>query len=369
MSGELFQAACPHCRSISYLEYDVLYHDLRNEAMIWVLHRNAPGYEAKLEELRSGNGMPCKMLRVVENVSALSEKVACLENGRDDRIVELYKVFAVRNLLKQDPGFAFVDMFYSAVDGREMISVCDENGKIMSSGLMDEIYDFIRFMYLDSDFEKQYDNNYPIIDYAWAEGIFASLMETAEEKLTSVGVGQEYMAQIRGERAQAVQKRAALSKKTDIMRPVIGIVIAFAILFLISVPLAKGTQKNAFNSQLRNFATEEMNDDFTNTYADVVSIIPEYYVATRYGSSDVDITDIICECETVEGKTIWVAIKVWEYPGGGSTDPSENKPQYYSKTNPMRLTGRVDPAEKVGLGLGYSIGDVFVLCVREMQVQ
>ena len=112
-----------------------------------------------------------------------------------------------------------------------------------------------------------------------------------------------------------------------------------------------------------------MNDDYTNVYADVVSMEPEYFVTTTSGSSYLGITELICKCRTVEDETIWVVIDTWEYPGGSSYDEDKNEAHYYSKSEPMRLTGTVTTAEKVVDRLKYSIGDVFVLDVRELQAK
>ena len=68
ISGELFNVECPHCKYVSHLEYDILYHDMRNGAMVWVLHPNTPNYATKLAELRSKNLLPYKTLVLIDNI-------------------------------------------------------------------------------------------------------------------------------------------------------------------------------------------------------------------------------------------------------------------------------------------------------------
>ena len=100
MSGELFNVECPHCKFVSHLEYDILYHDLRHGAMIWVVNPKSPDYMKKLAEVRTTQILPYKTLRIVNDMNALKEKVSCLESNRDDRIIELCKVFcAYKRLL------------------------------------------------------------------------------------------------------------------------------------------------------------------------------------------------------------------------------------------------------------------------------
>ena len=652
MSGNLFNAECPHCKFVSHLEYDILYHDMRHGAMVWVLHQNTPEYATKLAELRSTNMLPYKTLRVVEDMNALKEKVSCLENGRDDRIVELCKVFMVYNLLAQKPDFAFRNAFYTAISGKEIIYIYDENGDFLCSDLSDKAYDYIKALYLKSDYAAKFNNNYAIVDYAWAEEILIPLMESEAKRLSTLAAEEpevkktnstphgklicpkckstlpsdsefcqkcgtklshkpvneeialsnndeqllfeseimeikgdapvvvksahlfcsddreklflrckfhclsdkaisalmvdvdcfdvwenqltticdaqvldlnakrneefgyqrkisitdintrsvkvklkrirytdgtivgcageeihipettplsdhfdsaelvqqyihevskrssfvpqkfgsfwmcscgcinhqaeelccscgtkacvafdaldeafladkyaeyvaakqkqeeqarqekekreraervrqeqrerERLAQIQREKNIAIQKRVAAIEAENKQKKIITAVIVVIVVAIIAVLIVQSTRERAFNGQLRNFATETMNDDYTNVYADVVSMEPEYFVTTKSGSSYLGITEIICKCKTVEGKTIWVTINTWDYPGGSSYDEDKNEAQYYSKTNPMHLTGTVTTAEKVVDRLGNAIGNVFVLDVREL---
>lgn len=652
MSGNLFNAECPHCKFVSHLEYDILYHDMRHGAMVWVLHQNTPEYATKLAELRSTNMLPYKTLRVVEDMNALKEKVSCLEIGRDDRIVELCKVFTVYNLLAQKPDFAFRNAFYTAISGKEIIYIYDEDGDFLCSDLSDKAYDYIKDLYLKSDYATKFNNNYAIVDYAWAEEVLIPLMEgeakrlsapatdepevkktdstppeklicpkckralpsdsefcqkcgtklslksaseeiapsnnnkqllfesdimeikgdapvviksahlfcsddrenlflcckfqclsdkaisalmvdvdcfdiwgnqlpticdaqvldlnakrneefgcqrkisitdintrsvkvklkrirytdgtivecageevhipeatplsdhfdsaelvqqyihevserasfvpqkfgafwmcscgcinhQAEELCCSCGTNvcvafdaldeafladkyaeyvaakqkqeeqarqekekreraegirqeqceRERLAQIQREKNIAIQKRVAAIEAENKRKKIITAVIVVIVVATIAVWIVQSARESAFNGQLRNFATETMNDDYTNVYADVVSMEPEYFVTTKSGASYLGITEIICRCKTVEGKTIWVTINTWDYPGGSSYDEDKNEAQYYSKTNPVRLTGTVTTAEKVVDRLENSIGNVFVLDVREL---
>lgn len=652
MSGDLFNAECPHCNFVSHLEYDILYHDMRHGAMVWVLHQNTPEYATKLAELRSTNMIPYKTLRVVEDMNALKEKVSCLESGRDDRIVELCKVFTVYNLLAQKPDFAFRNAFYTVISGKEIIYIYDEDGDFLCSDLSDKAYDYIKDLYLKSDYATKFNNNYAIVDYAWAEEVLIPLMEgeakrlsapatdepevkksdstppeklicpkckralpsdsefcqkcgtklslksaseeiapssndkqllfesdimeikgdapvviksahlfcsddreklflcckfqclsdkaisalmvdvdcfdvwgnqlpticdaqvldlnakrneefgyqrkisitdintrsvkvklkrirytdgtivecageevhipeatplsdhfdsaelvqqyihevsgrasfvpqkfgafwmcscgcinhQAEELCCSCGANvcvafdaldeafladkyaeyvaakqkqedqarqekekreraervcqeqreRERLAQIQREKNIAIQKRVAAIEAENKRKKIITAVIVVIVVAIIAVLIVQSARESAINSQLRNFATETMNDDYTNVYADVVSMEPEYFVTTKSGSSYLGITEIICRCKTVEGKTIWVTINTWDYPGGSSYDEDKNEAQYYSKTNPVRLTGTVTTAEKVVDRLENSIGNVFVLDVREL---
>lgn len=184
MTGELFSVECPHCKCVSHLEYDILYHDLRHGAMIWVVNPKSPGYMKKLAEIRTTQIFPYKTLRIVNDMNALKEKVSCLESNRDDRIIELCKAFCAYNLLSQRPDFDFKMAFYTAVSGKEMIYLYDTNGHNICCELPDEVYDYLKELYGGSHYAAEFDNNYPIVDYDWAENILTPMLEAAANNLS-----------------------------------------------------------------------------------------------------------------------------------------------------------------------------------------
>ena len=110
-----------------------------------------------------------------------------------------------------------------------------------------------------------------------------------------------------------------------------------------------------------------MKDEYNNVYADVVSIKPEYFVYTSSGTTYREITEVVCKCKTVEGKTIWVVFFSWKYPGGSAKNEDAYETLTYSKSNPARVTGYVTTSGSVINQLESSIGNVFVLRVESMQ--
>lgn len=152
----------------------------------------------------------------------------------------------------------------------------------------------------------------------------------------------------------------------DKRNKIIKISIIAAVAVVILILIISSAVNSARNAELRNFATETMNEDYTNVYADVVSIEPEYFVYTSYSGSSYMISEVVCRCKTVEGKSIWVTIDRGDYPGGGWDEDDFESKSYY-KFNPMRLTGRVTTSGDVIEKLANSIGDVFVLDVKELQ--
>ena len=185
MSGELFDVECPHCKFVFHLDYDILYHDLRHGAMIWVVHQNMPNYIEKVTEVRSGLKPPYKTMRIVGDMNALKEKVTCLERNRDDRVIELCKVFVTSLLLSERPDFDIRNAFYAAINEKEQFYIYDKDNHEICCELQDKIYDYLKNIYYNSRFAKQFDDNYPIIDFEWAENMFADLMDSVSDDMDS----------------------------------------------------------------------------------------------------------------------------------------------------------------------------------------
>ena len=184
ISGELFDAKCDKCGFVSHLEYDILYHDVKHGAMIWVLHDNSPEYASKVEELRSSaNILGYKTTRIVNNMNELRQKVACLENGRDDRIIELCKVFITYNLLSKQPDFEFNNAFYTNFLDQERVFLYDKNGEELSCELTDDAYSLLCDMYYNSEYAASFEDYYALVDYDWAESIIQPLLQQEAEKI------------------------------------------------------------------------------------------------------------------------------------------------------------------------------------------
>lgn len=181
ISGDCFSARCPHCGSVAHLEYDLLYHDMKHSAMIWVIHDDNPEYSKKVAEVRATHLLPNNVTRIVPDMNALREKAACLASGKDDRIVELCKVFLVSQVNQQMPDFNFRNAFYSYYSGRDIIFFYDIKGKEIRCNLDDKVYGVISDLFKRplSQMERI---PYQIIDYGWAVDFFNNLPNEGENE-------------------------------------------------------------------------------------------------------------------------------------------------------------------------------------------
>lgn len=169
ISGKFFEETCPRCGFVAHLEYNVLYNDLKHQAMIWLVSPNSPTYENELNEVRKTLQTMHKYvekLRIVNDTTALREKVACLESGRDDRIIELYKFALEYDLAQQKQGQRVDRSFYTYSNGKELIYFYTFSGQEYHVELPEDGYRIIEKQYGPEIDEYVYDLA-PVIDRAW----------------------------------------------------------------------------------------------------------------------------------------------------------------------------------------------------------
>lgn len=174
INGERFKGKCPHCGYSSQLEYNMLYHDTKHRAMIWVIHPNNTDYEKKIEEVRSILFLPYSITRIVSNMKELREKAACLESEKDDRVIELCKTYLAYTVQQQKPDYNITDIFYTYCDGKDFVFFYDETGNELCCVLDNKIYTLIVDLY-KKQLEQMENEPYQIIDNNWANDFFNSI--------------------------------------------------------------------------------------------------------------------------------------------------------------------------------------------------
>lgn len=174
ISGERFAGKCLNCGFEAHLEYDMLYHDMKHGAAIWVVHDNGPEYARKVAEVRETELLPYAMTRIVPNMDALREKAACLESGKDDRVVELCKVFLVSQTSQKMPDFEFRNAFYTYCNGKDIVFLYGAAGKEIAYQLSDRVYGAIAERF-KQPLAQMVQTPYQMIDYDWAADFFEKL--------------------------------------------------------------------------------------------------------------------------------------------------------------------------------------------------
>lgn len=120
-----------------------LYHDLKHSAMIWLVPEGCRQREyisEYIEEIRSVFAIPTETTRIVYGTQQLAEKVSALEAGRDDRVIELCKLFLIESLIGYPHRFELPQVYYNCPHGDEYFILVDHLGTVRKYPFDDKEY-------------------------------------------------------------------------------------------------------------------------------------------------------------------------------------------------------------------------------------
>jgi len=173
ISGEFFSRVCPGCRETIHIEHPLLYNDLNHDTFVQVA-QSEEDYRSALEQGDYITSM-IPNFRVVRSTAALSEKVTALENGLDDRVIELCRYMCLSSLMCSQTDFVYQDSFYQRVDGKDEFIFYDESGKSVVSTPGPELYRVICERMHDA-LELSASHEYEV-DLYWAIGFMEQHMD------------------------------------------------------------------------------------------------------------------------------------------------------------------------------------------------
>ncbi len=168
LNGEIFRFKCPKCGNVVNVQYDCLYHQMEDQRMIHLVGPDGPVDEAvdALNKIADGSMMPGAELmdsgytfRIVRSQNQLREKIYILDQGLDDRVIELMKVIIISNMMIQQPEIKVAEFLLEINEGApERFAVRTEDDKWGSVPFRQEFYDKIREDMIDpeDDGKKQY---------------------------------------------------------------------------------------------------------------------------------------------------------------------------------------------------------------------
>ena len=122
---EYFRRCCPHCGKQSIVLYPLACYDRRWNVLLQ-LHAGEDWERFFHLDEQMEDGMRLCTLYHAED---LAEKVLALQNGRDDRIVEMCKFWMLLKFAKHLNDFKLDRLYYSIEDGKEKIVGVDVNGQ------------------------------------------------------------------------------------------------------------------------------------------------------------------------------------------------------------------------------------------------
>ena len=159
LSGELFTHTCPECGCVVALSYPMLYHDMDKKFMIHLCPdgenvdeciKNIKEAQKKIDKQFPEKRMekPYKM-RIVSNENSMREKITIFENGLDDRIIELLKLFFASRLQATNKDAAISDiLFFVGYRGEYAFQIMLANGENLVSEVPKHFYTLFTEQYM-----------------------------------------------------------------------------------------------------------------------------------------------------------------------------------------------------------------------------
>lgn len=175
-----FIFTCPHCGEQNYVDYGFMYHQMEDTIMI--AYSNSDENEEEMyhlftEEIDTPLGLDNiflkneYLLRIVRPLNALREKIYIFDDGLDDRIVEIYKLFLYVKILEDAPDTGELEIFYMGGEQPHFEAVTSSKF-VGSSDFNRGFYDHIIEKYSDRIPEIRHDD--PIIDKNYAMKLLGS---------------------------------------------------------------------------------------------------------------------------------------------------------------------------------------------------
>lgn len=182
ISGDFFAFECPDCGFRGHIGYKMLYHDLRHCAMIWLVPQGEDR-SAAIKEIQEAPEIPGYVTRIVGSISELGEKVSALEAGRDDRVIEMYKLLVMPQIMRAMPNQNQVRILYTYDGRQECFKVINESNTPRVCIFESEDYD--KQAYLLKNVLSTPQQKYDIVNQSWALTAFDRLeAEAANRGLT-----------------------------------------------------------------------------------------------------------------------------------------------------------------------------------------
>lgn len=98
MSGELFRWVCPECGESFTVPYPMLYHDIGKQIMVYHLLQRDNESDSKVINMLGRNGLMANYtLRSTYSLDDFREKIAQLDSGLDDRVIEFLKYYLLHH--------------------------------------------------------------------------------------------------------------------------------------------------------------------------------------------------------------------------------------------------------------------------------
>lgn len=178
--GSAFLFTCPDCGEKTNVEYGFLYHQMEDRIMIHYATSDENAEEIKSFLAKGFDdfpGMSFKengyLLRIVRTKAQLLEKLAVIDAGLDDRVVEIVKLFVRVQYTKENKDNPVEESYMYFSDGQKTVQLVLADGTFASANIPDEYYESIRSQFEHKMPALRADDEL-VIDHEWAMKLLAN---------------------------------------------------------------------------------------------------------------------------------------------------------------------------------------------------
>ncbi len=170
-SAFLFE--CPTCGEKTYVDYGFLYHQMEDGIMIH--YANSDENAEEIYKMITGDdsaGLFREMLdadyliRIVRSQNDLREKISIFDEGLDDRIIEIIKLFVLSKFQDENKDYKSIALYYSKNEDDDCIEIYADNQYSGHFVIPREFYDRLCKEYSGIIPDLRKDD--PVIDRVWA---------------------------------------------------------------------------------------------------------------------------------------------------------------------------------------------------------
>ena len=146
-NGDCFGWHCPHCDNKSLIFYPTIYHQVNEHYIICYVPGNPSSAVEYMKNINENNQSGYDFndnytKRVVTDINQLREKLLILDEGLDDRIIEIMKVFAMAEIQKSFSDLTVSEIYFNKEqDGTYNLAVKFDNGQWGSTDFAMDSYD------------------------------------------------------------------------------------------------------------------------------------------------------------------------------------------------------------------------------------
>lgn len=166
MNGSLFKFKCAACGHEANVGYDILYHDMSHQAMIYLVRPEMVEETKKMMEATSQK-LPLTdnyRKRIVTDQNHLREKALIFDAGYDDRLIEIIKVFMFAEAYKRNQSIDLQNTyFYTEGNTMSVQFICEHP---LMADLPIEMYEDMKKAFAEK--LDKVDNQETLIDSFWA---------------------------------------------------------------------------------------------------------------------------------------------------------------------------------------------------------